>query len=46
MFRVATKVVGPSAGDANFHESLEEAIAGLYEGSDERRDRRRKTVQW
>jgi hypothetical protein len=33
-FRVATEAVGPSAGDANFHESLEEAIAGLYEGSD------------
>jgi hypothetical protein len=28
-FRVATQGVGPSAGDANFCESLEEAIAGL-----------------
>jgi hypothetical protein len=37
-FRVATKAVGPRAGDAKFHESLEEAIAGLCKGSDERRE--------
>jgi hypothetical protein len=31
-FRAATKGVGPSAGDPNFHQSLSDAIAGLYLG--------------
>jgi hypothetical protein len=37
--RVAMTKAGPSTGDANFCESLEGAIAGLYDkGSDERRE--------
>jgi hypothetical protein len=33
--RAATETAGPNAGDANYHQSITDAIAGLYGGRDD-----------